>query len=528
MKRTYLQLCMALTVTFLAGTVAHAGELFSIEVGTKDNLVILNPQGSEVAKLPSGTIQQPVKVDNTSFIVSYGQDTNQRYSAIIAPDPNQPKAIEFVVAGNRVYADSKASVTVTFASDFKSVSVDPGAFGTVSLNGNRLRSTVATNSAGPASQPQANVQNNTPVTSTASTKTTPEPASSPAPSSPRVAANSAPVNGSGNGSAPGSSNSSMAGTTASRLLTSAITMTPNNVRFWAEPITPPGGRLPSITSNQMKLVEVRGPVTVKLPSGRTTRAKNGMIIPSGSSVRTTSGSSAAVFIGGTNSARLTEDSSAKFSHSASQNTQRTTVDLTRGCVFSKVGKKAGVRQDYKVRTPVGIAAAKGTDYATLYRSDNMHVFVVAGRVFLFDLNGNLLGSASTTNAGQISFISTENLDADGQQELIDEIVDLAGDNNTKVNAILSKMARGIPLTSDEQNYLSNVPTVGAESDYYGTDWDDLSYNPYWGIYYSIIQYPGSYNPTDDYDPLYDILNQPTLAPDSVYDQQNGPFPTTPF
>lgn len=520
MKRTCLPLHAALLLSLLASVTASAAEMFSLAVGQKEQLIIRSPVGKEVASLPPGTIQQPIKVGPISFTVSYGQDTNKLYSAIIAPDPNQPTSLNFSVVGNRIQADSKASVTVTFSSNLKSVSVDPGAFGSVTLNGNRLGGTVATASQKPATRP---------VSTTPKPKKTPT--TVPSTSAPPVQTASTTPSRSANGSSGNGSSASrtaMAGSTASRLMTSAFTSTPSDVRFWAEPITPPSGRLPSITASQMKLVEVRGPVTVKLPNGRSARARNGMIIPSGSSVRTTSGSSAAVFIGGANSARLTENSTAKFNHRATSDLQKTTVDLTRGCVFSKVGNKRGVRQDYKVRTPSGIAAAKGTDFATVYRSNNMYVFVVAGRVVLFDLQFNILGEASTARAGQISVISTAAMSEQGRQDMINEIVDLANDNNSKINNILSKTARGIPLTDAEQTYLANVPTIGRQ-EYYRDNWDDLSYNPYWGIYYSIIPVPGSRFPTDSgYDPLYDILNQPTRNPESIFDQTTTPPPTTPF
>lgn len=521
MKRTCFY-HLAMMLSLLTVVTASAAEMFSLAIGDNENLLINSPNGKQVATLPAGTIQQPIKVGTTSFTVSYGQDTNKRYSAIIAPDPNQPKSLNFSVAGNRIQSDDKASVTITFSSNMKSVSVDPGAFGLVTLNGNRLTSTIAANqqtSSAPKTQPVS---------------TTPKPKSQPAATnsgSSTTAGTVATSNGASTSTprngASTSSSASMAGSTASRLMSTAITTTPKEVRFWAEPITPPSGRLPKVGRNQMKLVEVRGPVTVKLPNGRSARARNGMIIPTGSSVRTTSGSSAAVFIGGVNSARLTENSTAKFNNRYSDGLQKTTVDLSRGTVFSKVGRQSGTRQDFKVRTPVGIAAAKGTDYATMYRSNNMYVFVVAGRVVMFDNQFNFLGEASTSRPGQVSFISTDDLSDTEYQSLLNEIINLAEQNNSKVNTILSKMARGIPLTSEETDYLASVPTVGAQEDFTNT-WDDLAYNPYWGIYQGLIQTPGVLNPTDDLEPLFDILNQPTRNPDSIYNQPTGPFPTTPF
>ena len=35
--------------------------------------------------------------------------------------------------------------------------------------------------------------------------------------------------------------------------------------YWAEPITPPNGKAPQVASNQMKLIEVKGTVSIKTP-----------------------------------------------------------------------------------------------------------------------------------------------------------------------------------------------------------------------------------------------------------------------
>ncbi len=41
--------------------------------------------------------------------------------------------------------------------------------------------------------------------------------------------------------------------------------------------------------------------------------------------------------------------------------RKTTLDLERGAVFSRIGHRPGETQDYQIRTPEGVAAARGTE-----------------------------------------------------------------------------------------------------------------------------------------------------------------------
>jgi len=181
---------------------------------------------------------------------------------------------------------------------------------------------------------------------------------------------------------------------------------PTKKMFWAEPITPPSGAAPSVGINEMKLVAVHGPVTVQTPDGTIKQGTNGMIVPSGSSISTINDSSAAVFIGGVDSARILPNSNAKVTEKLTGSSRKTSIDLRSGTVFSRVGHRAGETQDFEVHTPEGVAAARGTSYAVGVTTTNGHeVTVVAtqeGVVTLTDSTDGHVVTVTPQNNGQVS------------------------------------------------------------------------------------------------------------------------------
>jgi ribosomal protein L27 len=191
---------------------------------------------------------------------------------------------------------------------------------------------------------------------------------------------------------------------------------PKKKLFWAEPITPPNGSAPVIGIDQMKLAAVHGPVTLKLPNGETKPGADGMIIPSGTSISTADGASAAVFMGGVDSARFLPDTKAKVSQNLDGSLRHTSINLQVGTVFSRVGHRPGEKQDYEVRTPEGVAAARGTSFSTTVTNSGGHeVTIVAtqdGVVTLTDSSDGHKIIITPLKSGQVSIGSIPKLPSD--------------------------------------------------------------------------------------------------------------------
>ena len=201
--------------------------------------------------------------------------------------------------------------------------------------------------------------------------------------------------------------------------------------FWAEPVTATGKNVPVVGPSEMKLVAVHGSVTVTTPDGQSTKGANGMLVPSGSNVASAAGSSAAVFMGGINSARIVPNSAIVVNQTMEGTVRHTTVDLQTGAVFSRVGKRAGETQSYEVRTPEGVAAARGTELmdaiinATFEgKVRHIHaVFVNKGTVDLL-IGGKVVGTI-TGGANKIAMASmgTPKQTQDDLEKLLDHVLD---------------------------------------------------------------------------------------------------------
>jgi hypothetical protein len=384
---------------------------FSLSVGTRDSLTISGSDGHSVADLPVPTVAQNVTVSGTSLQVSYGRDANGQLTAILTA-PNQGSvSLHFSAGGKSIDAD-KAVVTVTFSPDLKGVLVDPGYVGTVEVDSHVLRArSLADDLPVPASGLSDVVAPNLPPssmlaksetptsatsseTASAATEQTLTPATPPdttaLPASTSPAANAptpepAPtVSSSSPGSlaplasqitpilAPTSTSSSSTPAAPSnyesvqqRLVSTMQPIAPGATTvqklYWSEPITSPDGSAPAVASNEIRLVEVHGTVTIVAPGGQEQTGAEGMLVPSGATVRTADSSSAALFMGGVNSARLMPGCELVVTQTLAGPVRTNVIDLKSGAVFSRIGHRDGETENYSVSTPEGVTGAEAND-----------------------------------------------------------------------------------------------------------------------------------------------------------------------
>ena len=355
---------------------------FAVAVGAHDNLVIFGPKGDRVAEISPPAIAQPVTVGDVSFQVSYGRDANGQLTAILTPDAASPAQLHFNVLGKGIDAD-KAVVTLTFSSNLKGVTVDPGYVGNVEVNSQRLgHHHLADDATAPQeiapTVPAAGAT--TATTASAVSSPAPTPSSSaeiaPASSSPETASSAFPQAPAPLASqlAPmiGQDNPAPASNGAAVATTAAATGAPVKL-YWSEPVTAPNGAAPQVGLNEIKLVEVHGPVSVTLANGETQTGVEGMTVPSGSKVTTFDNASAALFMGGVNSARLMPRCELTVTQSFDGTVRKTLIDLERGAVFSRVGQRSGETQDYQIRTPEGVTDAETSEMCSFRGSaEDLH------------------------------------------------------------------------------------------------------------------------------------------------------------
>ncbi len=463
-----------MTGLLLAAAVgASAADRFSLAIGAHDMLVVLAPNGEQKASLPIPSISQNVTVDNTTCQISYGRDANDVLTAIVAPNPAEPQDLHFTILGKEIDTDRSAVVTLVFSNELKSVKVDPGYVGEVDVNSRRLphdaalthgaQSSLMARTATPTQQ--ASLEDGAEPASAvaAATKSypaanTPPPITTPVPPAvPSVAANQ-PANVQTEGTPSVHAPLPTQADDASQMpFTSTATPGPSTVSvvgsetapkqhtlYWSEPITPPNGQAPQVASNEMKLIEVKGDISVAAPGGSSQTGANEMIVPSGSTISTAGGGSAALFMGGVNSIRLLPNTEVQVTQQLDGSVRKTVIDLHKGTVFSRVGHRDGERQDYRVASAQGVSMAKGTEFADSLANGHHYVFVVKGIVATL-VNGIQTGLLTPTS----SSLATGSMPAtdDGNRVLF-QILSTLQPFQTKLQTVINHINNGTATPSE--------------------------------------------------------------------------------
>jgi hypothetical protein len=239
------------------------------------------------------------------------------------------------------------------------------------------------------------------------------------------------------------------------------------VNDWIEPITPPDAPAAlAIAPDAMEIREPHGDVQVALPSAPASfaPATDGTTIPNGAVVKTGADGTAAVLFGGVNSARLIPGSEAAVQQTVTPQSRSTEIDLTAGAVFSKVGKQEGVTQDYRVHTPFGVAAARGTDFVTVAMPARTDVWIAQGTVELDSPDGKRVGTVSSGTNGALKIIRFPLMPNPRQAMMANSETMTAAMNfipavDQKIKALRDRMANGATLSAPEQDYLHRIKEV---------------------------------------------------------------------
>jgi len=377
--------------------------------------------------------------------------------------------------------DKASIITATFSTDSKNITLDPGFVGEVKVNGKPLLAVSTVSSSGVAPVASANGSN---VIATPSVvKPTPgEPEVKPTPG---TVANVPGENGERqNVPAPeiGKANPAAAGLGSEYtkafpkakivVLSPSQHLTQKDIIamakssqvaqkpvYWAEPVTPPNpSEGVSVGPTEMKLAEVRGDVKVISPLGEATSAKDAMTVTSSSRYELGENSSAAILIGGVDSVRLTPFTTATITSKLEGGVRTTLIDLQEGIVFNKVGQRDGEKQDYRVKSPVGVAAARGTDFANLYHDGHFVTMGVQGAVGVSNSGGAPVGLVAPGDAHTPAYFA---LGGNGNQKNNDilQILATAFQINTKTNSIITSIQNGVNPSPQQQAYLGNVIVV---------------------------------------------------------------------
>lgn len=181
------------------------------------------------------------------------------------------------------------------------------------------------------------------------------------------------------------------------------------------------------------VAKVTGNAYVTDSSGKSKPLSAGDVIPAGSSIHTDAGCSVGlklvpgattVVAPGTDITLTTLDYSQTAAGAA---TRKIRLKLKNGTVFSSLAKHDG-NSDFRISTPDGVAAARGTDWAVSYSpSTGITVSVVDGSVQLTFPNGTsvTVPSGSSTTSPDGTTVSSSTLTQD-QIDAITSAIEAAG------------------------------------------------------------------------------------------------------
>jgi hypothetical protein len=172
------------------------------------------------------------------------------------------------------------------------------------------------------------------------------------------------------------------------------------------------------TQTQATVARVTGTATVTQADGSTTALTAGMKVAQGATI--TTGADGDVYLeshaGYVTSIKgdsvVTVDEISVVSEGGQVKEERTMLDLKSGNLVAKLDPKKKSVNNYQVRTPKGVAAARGTVFTVMFKGQKYSVAVVNGTVAIAPANAYrstgasqafFLGtrSASTVTAGQI-------------------------------------------------------------------------------------------------------------------------------
>ena len=214
--------------------------------------------------------------------------------------------------------------------------------------------------------------------------------------------------------------------------------------------------LAQTTQTQATVARVTGAATVTLPDGSTTPLTAGMKVAQGSTI--TTGADGDVYLeshaGYVTSIKhdsvVAVDEISVTTEGGQVKEERTMLDLKSGNLVAKLDPKKKAVNNYQVRTPKGVAAARGTVFNVAYKGGTYSIAVVNGTVTILPTSGDVGFSNSRMNGVQVTAGNSVNL-----------ATDIAGETITSrdVTSIANMASSNISSASIRELLATAVATV---------------------------------------------------------------------
>lgn len=359
-----MKTCLAISVASLFALVQMSTAATTISLEPNNILTIADSQGAAISTLNSGSISEKISADSQTFKISFGQDLQNRHTIIIYPDPENPQSLDLVVLGQPVQMSQDSVLTITASTDGGSSQFQAGVLGEITLAGSPI--------------------------------------------------------------SPGSSlsvqNGQMIATTPTELLddAAAADLMRQEATAALAASTPVDRANEVIESfNQGMIVKQVTGTVMMAPEGQDVmdmlrgadnvpKLKVGDTIPAGATIRTDFGAEVIVAQSPGVTFQVLPNSNLKVNtneYKMENGSEKRTFDayLTKGGIISNLDGVDPKHTDYKIKTPLAVAAARGTAFA-VYTSSNITVVVTAeGNVIVTGTDG----AVYTATVGEKAIVTFE-------------------------------------------------------------------------------------------------------------------------
>jgi hypothetical protein len=333
--------------TLQAQDTAAAGAGYaSLVLNSAGDLEVQDASGKIVATLENGTIGQKVQVENQKLKISFGRDLKGQTTLIIYPDPESPQSLTLKCLGQEAKISSDSVLTVRTTTDLSGVEYQAGVLGSVSIAGQSLGkgqsvrmqngSVIAPETVAAVQPPQARTTTETVVVATPGS---PE-AQQPIPEVP-VSVNISPETGEYVGA-------------RSRVVTGEVYL------------APPG----------------TDPVSMMSSGHRPPALKSGDAIPEGSTLHTAPNSTAILTLFPGTAITVEPNTQVTFTNlqfrkspPAGEAGKEAHMDLKTGGIVFRIEEKDRKNMDFQIRTPLAVAAARGTKGRVIHLNNTTIIFM---------------------------------------------------------------------------------------------------------------------------------------------------------
>ncbi|MGF1678568.1 MAG: FecR domain-containing protein [Candidatus Methylacidiphilales bacterium] len=370
--------------------------------------LLVQPTSGEAVSLDSGTISQKISADNQIFKISFGDDLSGRKTIIIYPDPESPQALNLNILGQPVQMSQDSVLTITATADGASSQFQAGVMGSVSLAG----STISPGSS-------LSVQNGQML-------------SAPPPElldEAKLAAATTPSN------VPQVAATNDVGDFSQGMIVKEV----NGLVMMA----PPGSDVMGLLRNADQMPAL----------------KAGDIIPTGASLRTDFGGSMVVAQSPGVTIQVLENTDMQIQKNDYRiengvEKREFQARMTRGGVINNLDGVDPNHTDYRIQTPLAVAAARGTSFS-VYTSSAISVFITAsGRVEITTPNGTFSVSQGQKSVVTFDPVSGESRAAQftadsSEMAAVNNLIQAAQKLNAANQAGESGNPSGVPSTEQK-------------------------------------------------------------------------------